>query len=160
MKRFAGRFVKSIGGMSQEQWLFNPEPEVWNASEITEHLTIANRGIASRISHGLSIIEIGTTSVLDEEIAYLFYRSDEPPQVSTPSGTWVDLQVAIADFESSVGSVVSAISNLDQDPRLLGAPHPLFGILDAIQWSLFAAAHVERHRSQVIGLGYLPSYPH
>jgi hypothetical protein len=32
----------------------------------------------------------------------------------------------------------------------VGAPHPAFGLLDGEQWLLFASAHLERHRAQLL----------
>ena len=41
--------------------------------------------------------------------------------------------------------------------RFTFVPHPVFGLMDGLQWVLFAAAHTERHRAQLIGL--IKRYP-
>lgn len=46
------------------------------------------------------------------------------------------------------------------DLRALVARHPLFGLLDGSQWLLLAAAHVDRHRTQAIGVQTRTDYPH
>jgi hypothetical protein len=50
-----------------------------------------------------------------------------------------------------------AAENVGRDLRAIGTPHPVFGLLDGVQWLLFAGAHTERHRAQLIGLVKLAS---
>ena len=88
----------------------------------------------------------------DEEIPYLFYRGDEPPHVATPTGTWTDRSVALADLDASVQAFMDDARFEEADPRTVGRPHPVFGLLDGHQWLLFAAAHTLRHHAQVLGV--------
>ena len=154
----ADRFVDGIAGMSEGQWLFKPASDAWCPSEVTEHLSIANRGIHGRLAKGLAILA-GPRGVADDEIPYLFYRGDEPPNVSTPTGSWIEVDAAIAQFAASTETLVTWYAESDLDLRAYGAPHPVFGTLDALQWLLFAQAHIERHRAQVIGITQRPAFP-
>jgi len=97
-------------------------------------------------------IEPGATSVLDVEIPYLFYRGDEPPTVATPTGTWTDPVDAARRLAASVDAIASWARATSLDLRDVGVRHPVFGVLDGMQWLLFATAHVERHRAQAIGV--------
>jgi len=97
--------------------------------------------------------------VADDEIPYLFYRGDEPPNVSTPTGSWTDIDSATEQFAASAESLATWYAESDLDLRAYAAPHPVFGTLDAMQWLLFAQAHIERHRAQVIGLTQRPGFP-
>jgi hypothetical protein len=45
------------------------------------------------------------------------------------------------------------------DLRGVAVPHPVFGLLDGVQWLFFAAAHTERHRAQLIGLKRHCNFP-
>jgi hypothetical protein len=144
--------------MSEAQWLFKPASDAWSASEVTEHVSMANRRIHGRLANGLEPLA-GPPGVADDEIPYLFYRGDEPPNVSTPTGSWTDIGSAAAQFAASAESLATWYAESDLDLRAYGAPHPAFGTLDAMQWLLFAQAHIERHRAQVIGLTRRPGFP-
>ena len=152
MGRSTDRFVDEITSMDQEQWLYRPTPGAWCASEVAEHLVISNRGILSRLSRGLTTPLDGPLGVADDEIPYLFYRGDEPPNVATPTGTWTDVDPAVRELVASSDALIAWHRDTDLDPRGSGAMHPVFGMLDAMQWLLFAQAHTERHRAQLFGL--------
>jgi hypothetical protein len=151
IRRSADRFVRAISTLSGEQWLHHPSAGAWNAAEVTEHVTIANRGIHRTLVKGLKALTT-PTSVEDDEIPYLFYRGEEPPNVSAPTGTWTEIDAAVAQFTESVGELVAWNVSGGVDLQRCGAPHPVFGIFNARQWLLFAQAHVERHRAQLIDI--------
>lgn len=87
----------------------------------------------------------------DDEIPYLFYRGDEPPNVSQPTGAWTEIDAAVTALSTSADALIDWYRETDLDLRAWGAAHPVFGVLDAHQWLLFAQAHTERHRAQVVG---------
>lgn len=90
--------------------------------------------------------------VLDDEIPYLFYRGDEPPNVAKPTGAWTSWPDAETTFREGATALLVLLDEPNVDLRTLGLAHPIFGWMDGMQWVLFAAAHTERHRSQLIGL--------
>lgn len=146
--------------MSPAQWLFRPAEGAWSASEVTEHVAIANRGVLARLVSGLTTPIVGPRGVNDDEIPYLFYRAEEPPDVSKPTGTWSDIADAVDALRASVAALIEWHDQCVVNLRAYGAPHPIFGTLDGRQWLMFAHAHLERHRAQVIGLGLRPGFPH
>jgi hypothetical protein len=79
-------------------------------------------------------------------------RGDEPPNVATPSGAWTDRQLAIERFDANAGTLLEWADGTDADLRAVGLEHPVFGLLDGVQWLHFAEAHIERHRAQLLGL--------
>jgi len=123
--------------------------------DVAEHVTIANRGILARLSKTIegSPIRGRAPGVIDDEIPYLFYRGDEPPNVATPTGAWTSWKEVQPTFLESATALRSWVEATTLDLRAYGVPHPVFGLLDGMQWILFAAAHTERHRAQLIGLG-------
>lgn len=155
----AARFL-GTARVSPEQWLFSP-PGAWSLSQITEHVAISCENIAGLLAAHLAgrSIERGATGVLDVEIPYLFYRGDEPPNVAAPSGTWSDPDDAAHRLAASVAAIASWADATALDLRSVGVRHPVFGVLDGVQWLLFAAAHLERHRAQALGLRAVASYP-
>ena len=154
------RFVGECAGISDEQWTFSPGPGLWSMAHVAEHLAISNRNILRRLTTQLfdSRLDGRTADVLDVEIPYLFYRGDEPPNVATPTGDW-KLGFATDALAVSARSILQWAAGEKADLRRYGVPHPVFGVLDGVQWLLFAAAHSERHRSQLIGLKRHRDFP-
>ena len=149
------RFVHQCNLASSAQWNSRPKPEAWSMGDVAEHVTIANRGILARLSKTLEGSPIGgrAPGVIDDEIPYLFYRGDEPPNVATPTGAWTSWKEVQPTFLESATALRSWVEATTLDLRAYGVPHPVFGLMDGMQWVLFAAAHTERHRAQLIGLG-------
>jgi len=148
------RFVEQCGLASATQWNFRPKPQAWSMGDVAEHVSIANRGIFNRLSKSLLASPIAgrAADILDVEIPYLFYRGDEPPTIATPTGTWTSWREAQTMFKESAIPLVKWAEEVSIDLRTYGVAHPVFGLMDGMQWVLFAAAHTERHRAQLIGL--------
>lgn len=161
LREASERLLGDCARASDLQWLFRPTPEAWSTSQIVEHVAVSNRNIRALLAQRLlaSPLSGRRADVIDVEIPFLFYRGDEPPNVGRPTGEWTDRPVALEALASSVRELLDWSAAADADLRRFGLPHPVFGLLDGVQWLLFAAAHMERHRSQVIGLRRLPGYP-
>ena len=144
----AARFEKQCASATSAQWAFRPKPGAWSMGDVAEHVTIATQNMAKRL-RALAPLE-RAPDVIDDEIPYLFYRGDEPPNVATPTGTWTQWADHAETFRAATAAIREAA--LAEGLRTRGAPHPLFGMLDGEQWLIFAGAHIERHRSQLIGL--------
>ena len=63
------------------------------------------------------------------------------------------------EFDARAQAVVDFASETELDLREHGCSHPIFGVLDGAQWLLFAGAHTERHRRQLIGYQLQPDFP-
>jgi uncharacterized damage-inducible protein DinB len=148
------RFVEQCDLASSAQWNSRLEPQAWSMGDVAEHVAIANRGILSRLAKSLSESPIarGAPDVIDDEIPFLFYRGDEPPNVATPTGAWTSWHQKRAAFAEGARSLSVWVDETSLDLRAHVLPHPVFGLMDGVQWVLFAAAHTERHRAQLIGL--------
>jgi DinB superfamily len=155
----ADRFIDAVVGMTDEQWSYRPRNGGWTASEVTEHVTIANRNIFLLLEKRLESPVPGLQGVSDDEIPYLFYRGDEPPDVAAPTGIWTDIAAAAKALDASADDLATWANTTELDLRAHGVVHPAFGALDAHQWLLFAHAHTERHRAQVIGLERQAGFP-
>lgn len=145
-------------------------PEAWNArfagrrhsiAEVVEHMALSNRLFETRLRSILhaSPKEKPYATLEDAEVPYLFERASEPPGIAEPTGEWRDRDVALTHFEESARPIAAMANEDVGDLRMKGARHPVFGPLDGLQWLLFAAAHNERHRSEIIGLGRLGATP-
>jgi hypothetical protein len=157
----AERFLVHCARATDAQWRFHPDPSAWSISQITEHVALSNHNIQRMLTKRLlgSRIDGRATGILDVEIPYLFYRGDEPPNVATPTGDWTDRRLATETFDANARELVLWAGAQDADLREFGLDHPVFGLLDGVQWLLFAAAHIERHRAQLIGLAGHRDFP-
>ncbi len=149
-----GRFVQHCSLAANRQWNFRPRPGAWSMGDVAEHVALANRGILTRLSKTLvgSPIEARVPDIIDEEIPYLFYRGDEPPNVATPTGGWTLWTEVAKTFQEHATALLLWVDETHLDLRAYGVAHPVFGLMDGMQWVLFAAAHTERHRAQLIGI--------
>ena len=122
-------------------------------ADVAEHVTLANERSLKALSR-LELAPLGDAkpSVIDDEIAYLFYRGDEPPDIAGPTGRFAVDRRLLGKFGTSAQSILDWAQTASFDLRSFGLPHPVFGMMDGIQWLLFVGAHTERHRAQLIGL--------
>lgn len=149
------RFEQLCSRATPGQWRLHTRDGAW-MGQIAEHVALANERILERL-HTLSWSEGHAPDVSDDEIPYLFYRMDDPPQLAVPSGSWTTWTEHALRFRASLNAIGQWAFDAGPDLRRRGAAHPAFGWLDGAQWLLFAGAHVERHRSQLIGMiGHAP----
>lgn len=146
----ASRFESECDRAGQANWIYRPRPDHWCMGDVAEHVTIANKLFVGSM-RALQPREARPLDVMDEEIPYLFYRGDEPPHVGKPTGAWTEWASHKAEFKFSISKVMEESARV-ADPRQFVSPHPVFGLMDGVQWLLFAGAHIERHRAQLIGL--------
>lgn len=149
LKLASERFADECAKANRTQWTNCPKAGGWSMRHVAEHVTIANQNMALRLSK-LTPLSGRKPDIIDEEIPYLFYRGDEPPNVATPSGSWNSWAAHAQEYRESVAGILAWRSPMDL--RSVGAAHPIFGTLDGFQWLMFSGAHTERHRAQLIGL--------
>ena len=119
-------------------------------TDTVEHVIASNRLFARQIAHLAAGADTRpTTLYTDFEIGYLFDRAAEPPGIAAPEGKFTghELLEALAGSRAALREAGEVSSG---DMRLKSAPHPVFGELDGVQWALFAAAHTERHRAEIL----------
>jgi hypothetical protein len=143
------RLVATALASDGPAWLKSPHPGRWSPSEVVEHVVLANKLGARRLAT-LSP-RTADPEVLDLELPYLFYRGEEPTGLAAPQGTFGEVGEACAALQRSVDELLAAAEALG-DLRRLGAEHPMFGMLDGVQWLGFYAAHMERHRAELLGM--------
>lgn len=152
--RASKRTILTCADVAPTHWVAHPRAGYHSMSEVVEHMALSNGLFAGRLEKIFAAPVRGSAYAVleDEEIPHLFERVDEPPGIAEPSGSWVERDDALRRLEESAQRVIAFGETEVSSPRMRGAPHPLFGPLDGVQWALFAAAHTERHRSELIGL--------
>lgn len=143
------RFVDALAGVDATTWTAASPVGGWTLSEVVEHVAITNGRILDRLEQGLEPIGDTTPDITDDEMPYLFYGAEEPPNLAAPTGTWTDLDKAVERLRSSADAITTWVQETPIDLRHHGMVHPLFGLLDGAQWVRFAAVHTMRHRADL-----------
>jgi hypothetical protein len=150
----AGRFAAALVDMSDATWVFKPSRSVWSMAEVIEHVTMTDRGIRGLASSVLRPFETGEHSAIDDAAIATIFDGDgpPPPDAQEPSGTWTNRADAIGQFTDASDALAAWYESTDADLRSLTYPHPIFGLLDGVQWLLFAASHHDNHTRDLLEL--------
>jgi hypothetical protein len=146
------RFVAACAQVPKTLWAEPLAVDQWSPAEVIEHVALSNALITAVFDtiEVKPLTETRTRSLVDDEIAFLFYGGgDEPPGVAEPTGQWVDPADASERLQRSARMLCERSSQVPIDLRCVGARHPVFGTMDGVQWLLFAFAHTERHRADI-----------
>jgi hypothetical protein len=146
---------------------WNARPAVgWGMGDLMEHLALVETGVLKLLTRRMLTQPapadlLAQTAGKDEAIE-AFQRSGEQrvaPDFVTPAGKYPGVAEARAAFEAARREVMETYRTAPEDLRRYAAVHPVFGPLDAFQWALFLARHLERHQTQVDAIlaGSLPA---
>ncbi len=154
----ADRLTDALGGTSDPTWVFKPSSSVWSIAEVIEHVTMTDRGIRGLASRALRPFAAGERPALSDAAIATIFDSDglpPPPDGQEPTGTWIDRAAAIDQFKETSAALAGWYETTDLDLRALTFSHPVFGLLDGVQWLLFAASHHDNHTRDVLELQQL-----
>jgi hypothetical protein len=143
-------FVDVVDGIDASAFVARPsDGGPWSVSEVVEHVAIANDNILTVLSKRPEPMT-GPPDLTDEEMPYLFYGGEEPPNVGRPTGTWAEVSDALTRLDATAIALRDWAADAPFDLRSQGSRHFAFGTLDAAQWLRFSAVHTWRHRRQVM----------
>jgi len=153
----ADGFLHSFEGVPPGRWIYAPAPEVWSVGEIAEHITTVFRGTQRLLTQKLleQPIPAGASRVTDDFIVQSMLdrsRRIAAPGPVVPKGRWATREEMAAAFVESRDALVAWCDAVTVDLRAYGAAHLVLGLLDGVQWLIFAAAHTERHTRQIAEL--------
>jgi hypothetical protein len=160
-------FLKSIAGLSPQQWSFKPAPDRWSVAEVAEHITVSESTL-----FGLVQKQIMTSPAAPEKREQVKGKDEmilqkmpdrshkaQAPEFLRPTGRWAteaDLKKA---FEDSRAATIEYIRTTNDDLRDHFFDHPVFGALDGYQWLLLISAHSARHTAQIEEVKADPNFP-
>jgi hypothetical protein len=151
-------YLKTVAKVSNELWTMKPSATGWSVAEITEHVATANRGVYRLLTTGMldqALAAGGQNAISDEQLTIAMAdrsrRMTSPEQV-LPRGRWSTREAMVGVLKESRDGIVAWANASQADLRHFVAPHLSLGLLDGIQWILFAATHTERHERQVDGV--------
>lgn len=147
------RLLAAIEGISEEQARFTPSAERWSILDLVEHLATSDPGL-------LEVIERALASPAQPERMEQARRHDhrflgelkpfprglnKAPEHLRPRARFGTLAEARAAFVEARERTIAYARATDADLRGHFSPHPLLGPMDAYQWLIACALHVESH---------------
>ena len=124
--------------------------------QTAEHTAAVFRNIQKLLTTKLTdrpLPEGSRSSITDEVIVMaMFDRSKryQAPTFVVPKGRWANPGELITAFTTARQDLLTWLDTTTIDLRGYGADHVRFGLMDGVQWVLFAAAHTERHTRQIL----------
>jgi hypothetical protein len=160
-------FLKSIAGLSEQQWKFKPAPDRWSVAEVSEHIAISESTILALVQGKIMASPAAPEKRADDKLTdqqiltMIPDRSHkaQAPEFLKPTNRWATREELVAAFEKSRGATIDYVRNTNDDLRDHFGPHPALGTLDAYQWILLISAHSERHTKQIEEVKADPNFP-
>lgn len=160
-------FLKSIAGLSEQQWKFKPAPDRWSVAEVSEHIAISESTILAFVQGKIMASPATPEKRADDKftdqqiLTMIPDRSHkaQAPEYLKPTNRWATREELVAAFEKSRGATMDYVRNTNDDLRDHFGPHPALGTLDAYQWILLISAHSERHTKQIEEVKADPNFP-
>jgi hypothetical protein len=149
-------FLATLDTLTPTQWTWKPGPAIWSIQEVAEHTCVVQKGIERLFT--IRLLEQPLTDESpplrwsDAELAGIF-RSPRPvraPEMVHPKGRWTTREQLATAFTASVDKLTAWTRSTQADLRAYGSIHPLLGMLDGVQWLIFAPLHARHHGRQVI----------
>jgi len=159
-------FLKSLEGLTADQWSFKPSPEVWSVAEAAEHITLSEASLMELIQKKI------LTAPVSAELAAKARGNDllvvgrvvdrsvraKAPEFLFPKSSWTQAAMP-AEFIKRRDSNIEWVRATQDDLRGHALPSQTFGGMDAYQYLLLIAAHSQRHTAQIEEVKSHPRFP-
>jgi hypothetical protein len=160
-------FLKSIAGLSQQQWTFKAAPDRWSLAEVAEHITVSESTllglVQQRVMQSPAAPEKreqvkGKDQMILQRMPDRSHKA-QAPEILRPTGRWATEADLTKAFEDSRKTTMDYIRTSNDDLRDHFFDHPVFGPLDGYQWLLLISAHSARHTAQIEEVKADPNFP-
>jgi hypothetical protein len=160
-------FLKSIAGLSEQQWRFKPAPDRWSVAEVSEHIAISESTLLGLVQGRIMASPAAPEKRADDKftdqqiLTMIPDRSHkaQAPEFLKPTNRWATREELVSAFEKSRDATIDYVRTTNDDLRDHFGPHPTLGTLDAYQWILLISAHSERHTRQIEEVKADPNFP-
>jgi DinB superfamily len=150
MARSFDAFLALLDGVDDEGWSARPAGEEWSLADTVEHVVVANRGFGAAVRRAVGApLRPDARRLADADLPKVFEGPGPAPDLAAPTGRFASRDEALAAFAASRAAIESGAADAAVDLRTVGAPHPILGPLDGVQWILFAGAHADNHVPQL-----------
>jgi hypothetical protein len=161
------QFVTTIKDVSPKQASFKPNPEQWSILELAEHIAISDESLLGLIRRALK--KPAQPELMEQVQAndFRYHREFRPhpkgvnkaPDSLCPHSRFATLAEASTEFLKQREGTIAYARETQDALRGHMAPHDVFGAMDAYQWLVACALHVESHTHQIQELKSHPDYP-
>ena len=161
------KFMSTIEGVSPKQAKFKPNPEQWSILELAEHIAISDESLRGLIRGALK--RPAQPELMEQVQAndHRYRREFRPhpkgvnkaPDSLSPHDRFATLDEAAAEFNRQRKDTIAYALETQDELRHHMSPHPVFGAMDAYQWLVACALHVESHSHHMEEVKQDPKYP-
>jgi len=146
---------EAVAGVTVEEAQWKPSPDRWSILQYVEHLAISDDGLVAMVKRIMS--EPATPETPEERAAREQRIRETPiprganraPQALQPPGRFASVDEAMQAFEAARDRSLAFAGTVEGDLRSHFANHGVLGPLDAYQWLLGNARHVETHSGHI-----------
>ena len=149
------RLQAAVRSVPLAAWTARAGDGRWSASEILEHLALAEWAVIEFVRGTLLTLppRDGLARAADDT-QVLRVAADrgtrlEAPERLRPIGRWSRPAALRASVDAARDAALALATGAGPALRERAAPHPQLGLLDGAQWLLFLAGHTERHTAQL-----------
>jgi len=160
------QFLDTVGGLSEGQWKYKPSADRWSVAEVAEHLAVTEDAVYGVIQKAMESApqpdKKAAAKGKDELIMKAVpdrSRRVQAPETVQPAGRFKTMAEAVAAFKSRRDRTIEYVQTTQADLRSHFAPHPFLGDFDCYQWTVFLAAHSDRHIQQMKEVVGDPGFP-
>ncbi|MBX9602965.1 MAG: DinB family protein [Bryobacteraceae bacterium] len=154
--------LKSIAGLTKEQWNHQPAGGGWSIAQCAEHLAATEDGLFGMVTGRLLKLPVAADRTRfgraeDEKlIARIVDRSEKAkaPETLQPSGKFPTPESFVAEFHSRRQRSIEWVKSTQDDLR-----GRVSGSMDAYQYLVLMSAHTLRHTAQLNEVKQDAKYP-
>lgn len=164
------RILRTVEGLSPEQWVFRPAEGRWSIGECLEHIVRVENRVRDLIANKLreekpqpeKRLSAEQAKARDEEATKVVLDRSTPrqaPEPVRPTGLWPAPDDLLAEFRRSRSATSEFAASTQSDLRSHFHPHGALGEIDCYQWMILLSLHGARHAEQMEEIKSAPGFP-
>ena len=160
-------FLKSVKGLSDEQWKFKSAPDKWSVAEVSEHIALSEDFLSKMVTEKIlkspeaSAEQRAAVKGKEEQIMKMIpdrSKKAQAPEQLKPQNAFASRDALLKAFTSKRDANIKYVKDTQDPLHAHVAPAPI-GEFDAYQWIIFMAAHSKRHTAQIEEVKADPNFP-
>ncbi|HLK18049.1 MAG TPA: DinB family protein [Bryobacteraceae bacterium] len=160
-------FLSLIDGLSDAQWTYKSSPDRWSVGETAEHIMLADarlfggvqRALASPANPEWESKTRGKSEFLEKALLDRSHKAQAPEPIQPHAN--ISRDEIIARYKEDREKVIQFIEETDAPLKEHTADHPfpIFGTLNAYQWTIYIPLHNLRHNQQIAEIKASAGFP-
>ena len=146
---------EAVAGVTPDEAQWKPGPDRWSILEYVEHLVVSDDGLVALVKRTMA--QPATPETQEERAAREQRIRETPiprganraPEALQPPGKFTTVAEAMQAFEAARDRTIVFTNTVEGDLRSHFSNHGVLGPLDAYQWLLGNARHVETHSAHI-----------